>query len=288
MKLAPPIPRVALALLAALAVLPAGARAQEARKKQEIIFPELAPRTVDAPPFTPTARATSGLPVSIELVDGPAVLEKKVLRLTGQPGLVLLRASQAGDDKFAPAVPTDRLLVVLPRPTPPSIVSQPAGVYAEIGASVALSVAVRGEPEPSLQWRKDGVPITGAKRATLEIASAALSDAAAYDVVASNASGSATSARARVTIVKRHQSISFLPSGPVASGQPVTLSATASSGLPVRYQLLSGVGTLNGALLTSPGGTVVVQALQPGAATFEAAAPATQTFVFTGLTQQIP
>jgi hypothetical protein len=282
------IARAALALLAAAAALAPGALAQEARKKQEIIFPVIAPRTVDAPPFTIAARATSGLAVSLELVSGPAVLEKRVLRLTGQPGLVLIRASQGGDAVFAPAAPVDQLLEVLPRPFAPVIVTQPAGAYAEIGGSVALSVAARGEPAPGFQWRKDGVTITGATRATFAIASAALSDSGAYDVIATNPSGSASSSAARVAIVKRHQAISFRPSGPVAPGQQITLSATASSGLPVRYEILSGQGTLNGDLLSSPGGTVTVRAVQPGDASFDAAVPETQMFVFAGLGQQIP
>jgi hypothetical protein len=221
-------------------------------------------------------------------VAGPAALEKKVLRLTGEPGLVLLRATQPGDATFAPAVPTDRAFEVRPRPTAPVFVSEPAGAVSEIGDPLSLSAAARGEPDPALQWRKGGIPITGANAGTLSIAASALSDSGVYDVVASNPSGKAVSERARVTVVKRHQSISFRPAGPASAGQQVTLSATASSGLPVRYGIVSGSATLSGEILTSPGGTVVVQASQPGDSTFDAAVPATQTFVFAGLIQHVP
>jgi hypothetical protein len=278
----------ALALLAGAASLTPCALAQDARRKQEIIFPPIAARTVDAAPFTVVARATSGLPVSLELISGPAVLEKRVLRLTGQPGLVLIRASQPGNPVFAPATPMDQLLEVLPRPSIPVIVTQPSAAYAEIGQSVSLSVGARGEPAPGYQWRKDGTAITGATRETFTISSALLSDSGVYDVVATNPSGSAASARARVTIAKRQQTIYFRPSGPVAPGQQIALSATASSGLPARFEIVSGPGILNGDLLSSPGGTVTVQAEQPGDASFNAAAPAIQTFVFAGLGQQIP
>ena len=277
----------ALALLAA-ATLPLQGRAQDSSKKQQIIFPEIAARTVDAAPFTVGARATSGLPVTVELVAGPAVLEKKVLRLTGEPGLVLLRATQPGDATFAPAVPTDRAFEVRPRPTAPVFVSGPSAAVSEIGDPLSLSAEARGEPTPSLQWRKGGVPILGATATTLSIAAAALSDSGVYDVVASNPSGQAVSERARVTVVKRHQTISFRPSGPVSPGQQVTLSATASSGLPVHYDVVSGSATLSGEILTSPGGTVGVQASQPGDSTFDAAVPAIQTFVFAGLIQHVP
>jgi hypothetical protein len=47
----------------------------------------------------------------------------------------------------------------------------------------------------------------------------------------------------------------------------------------VQFSLLSGTATLNGSMMTPQGGTVVIQASQPGDATYEAAAPVTQTYV---------
>jgi hypothetical protein len=280
--------RCTLALLAAAVALAPASRAQEARKKQQIIFPPIAARTVDAEPFTVSARATSGLTVALELISGPAVLEKGIFRLTGQPGLVLIRASQEGSAKFEPATPVDQLLEVRPRPSAPAFVAQPLGAWVQIGEPVALSVGTRGEPAPALQWRKDGGVITGATRSTYTIGSAELSDSGVYDAVATNPSGSTVSSGARVAVVKRQQSINFRPSAPVAPGQQISLSATASSGLPVRYQIVSGLGFLNGELLSSPGGTVTVRAEQPGDSRYDAAPPVTQAFVFAGQVQQIP
>jgi hypothetical protein len=274
-------------MLALLAALPSS-RAEDSGKKQEILFPTIAARTVDAGPFTVAAKATSGLPVSLEIIAGPAVLEKGVLRLTGEPGVVLVRATQAGDPVFAPATPVDRAFEVRPRPVAPAIVSQPAGAACEIGEPVSLSAAARGEPDPDLQWRKDGIPISGATRGTLAIAAANLSDSGYYDLVATNPSGRAESERARLTVSRRRQAISFRPAGPSAPGQQVTLSASASSGLAVTFQIVSGQGTLLGGILTSMGGTVVVQATQQGDSTFDAAPPAFQSFVFVGSSQQIP
>ena len=137
-----------------------------------------------------------------------------------------------------------------------------------------------GEPPPTFQWRKDAVPITGATASRLTIAPASLSDSGTYDVVVTNATGEAVSSQARVSVTKRHQSISFQGAPNAVAGQPVTLSANASSGLPVRFEIVSGVGILNGDTLTAQGGTVVVQAIQTGDATFEAAMPVTQTYIF--------
>ena len=60
---------------------------------------------------------------------------------------------------------------------------------------------------------------------------------------------------------------------------PVTLAATASSGLPVTYSIVSGPATVSGSTLAITGaGIVVVQAAQAGNATYAAATPVQQTF----------
>lgn len=280
----------ALAALAAMAAFATDAAAQDLRKKQEIVFEEISARSVDDPPFDVAARATSGLPLKLEVVAGPAVLDGARLRLTGMPGLVIINASQAGDAAYLPARDAERAFTVRPRPIAPAIQSGPLGRNAVIGDSVALSVRASGEPPPDIQWRKDGVPIMGATGSTFTIAAAELSDTGAYDAVASNPLGSATSAPARVFVGKRHQSITFQTSGAaVAGGQQVVLSASASSGLPVRFEVVSGAATLNGESLTSQGGLVTVQAMQMGDSTYEPAMPVTQTIMFgTGVGQRSP
>jgi hypothetical protein len=280
----------ALAALAALAAFAADAAAQDGRRKQEIIFDEIPARTVDDGPFDIVARATSGLPLSFEVVAGPAVLDGKKLKLTGAPGLVIIRASQEGDAAYLPARDAERAFTVLPRPFAPAILSGPVGGDVAIGDTVVLSVEASGEPPPGFQWRRNGVPITGATGRTFTIASAALSDSGAYDVVASNAMGSAASAPARVAVGKRRQSITFqAATATLAAGQQVALSASASSGLPVRFEVVSGAAVVNGGMLTSQGGAVVVQANQAGDSVYEPAMPVSQTFVFgTNVGQRTP
>jgi hypothetical protein len=152
-----------------------------------------------------------------------------------------------------------------------------------MGEIVALSVEASGEPRPSFQWRRDGTPIAGATENRFTITSAAPGDSGAYDVVVSNSMGSATSQQARVTVGKRSQTISFQGSGNPTAGQPMTLTANASSGLPVRFDVISGVAVISGSVLTcSQGGTVVVQASQGGDSNYAAAAPVTQTFLVNG------
>ena len=271
-----------LALLAAWAAFATGASAQDGRRRQDILFDEIPERSAGDPSFVVAVRATSSLPVSLEIISGPAVLDGRKVSLTGDPGLVILRASQAGNADFLPARSAERAFAVRVKPFGPVIHSQPMGESAAVGDAIRLSVDAEGEPEPSFQWRKDGSPIAGATEYTYSVAVAGPSDAGAYDVVVSNSVGSATSERVRISVGKRGQTLFFQTLGTSATaGQSIALTATATSGLPVQFQIQSGPGLLNGNILSCPaGGTVVVQATQPGDSSYEAATPVEQTFLF--------
>ncbi|MDX2283207.1 MAG: PKD domain-containing protein [Bacteroidia bacterium] len=67
--------------------------------------------TTDAP-FTVNATATSGLPVSFSIVSGPATVSGNTVTLTGAPGEVTVRASQAGDAQYSAAPDADRSFTV--------------------------------------------------------------------------------------------------------------------------------------------------------------------------------
>ena len=88
------------------------------------------------------------------------------------------------------------------------------------------------------------------------------------------------------------QTITFPPPpAPAYAGTSVLLAATASSGLPVTYTVVSGpayISTLNGAVLTYTGaGTVVVQADQLGNAAYSAAAAVQDSVTVTVLTSPV-
>ena len=54
-------------------------------------------------PITLVAEASSGLPVSFVMMEGPATINGNVLTLTGAPGTVKFKAVQAGNDTWLPA-----------------------------------------------------------------------------------------------------------------------------------------------------------------------------------------
>jgi uncharacterized repeat protein (TIGR02543 family) len=96
---------------------------------QTITF--LAPGTVTtrSPPLTLSATASSGLPVLISLVSGPASLSGNVLTQAGSTGQVTLTATQAGNTLYLAASP-----VTLSFP----VGSPPAGVILADDAAVTM------------------------------------------------------------------------------------------------------------------------------------------------------
>ena len=70
---------------------------------QYINLPDVPKQLTINPPYTLEATSTSGLPVSFEMISGPATLNGNVLTLTGEVGTVSLKATQAGNDEWLAA-----------------------------------------------------------------------------------------------------------------------------------------------------------------------------------------
>ncbi|MEM6376838.1 MAG: MBG domain-containing protein, partial [Bacteroidota bacterium] len=95
-------------------------------------------------------------------------------------------------------------------------------------------------------------------------------------LTATDPAGNTATATATVTVVEPRdpQTISFNAISDGVYGESVTLSATASSSLPVTFTVSNGPGTIDGNTLTFTGiGQVTVIANQDGDATFSPAAP---------------
>lgn len=82
----------------------------------------------------------------------------------------------------------------------PSFTANPVTQTVCLNGTLNLTVAVNGEPSPTLQWRKDGVNISGETGTSLTIDPVQAGDAGSYDVVATNSCASATSSPAAITI----------------------------------------------------------------------------------------
>jgi uncharacterized protein (TIGR03437 family) len=82
-----------------------------AQGSQTISFATLPAHAYGDPPFLVSAFSSSGLPVTITVISGPAIVAGNLLTLTGA-GVVTLQASQPGDANYLPAAPVQQQLQV--------------------------------------------------------------------------------------------------------------------------------------------------------------------------------
>ncbi len=130
----------------------------------------------------------------------------------------------------------------------PTISAEPAGLTVTSGTTATFTVAATGPGALAYQWRRHGFPIAGATGASLTLAAATRADADHYDVVVSNANGSATSAQARLSVAPTSYP-GFVAPDPAWVLQPENDSGTISAMLP----LADGRCYVSGAFLRAGG-----------------------------------
>jgi hypothetical protein len=180
-----------------------------------------------------------------------------------------------GSTSFAPSVSSLTETITEAQATPP-IFSPAVGTY-DTSQSVTLTDAAEGavihyttnKTTPSTSSTKYTTAIKVSETTTIE----------AIAVVTGHFNSSVASAT--YTILKP-QTITFTPvTGQPAYGMmPIILAAKATSGLTIKFSLVSGPAIVSGTTLTITGaGTVVVAANQAGNATYAPAPQVTQTII---------
>ena len=153
-------------------------------------------------------------------------------------------ANAGGTYASAPAV-----LSVTAGVSAPSISAGPVSRSVETGSPVTFSVTASGSSPLSYQWRRNGIGISGATGSLLVLGSVASASAGNYDVVVSNAAGSASSAVAVLTVVAA--ALPVITAQPasqaVPAGGSATLSVTATGSAPLAYQWRRDGETIAGA-----------------------------------------
>jgi hypothetical protein len=86
----------------------------------------------------------------------------------------------------------------------PQVTTEPKSQSVKVGTPVQLTVAVRGSPEPTVQWQLNGNNISGATEKNYSFTAGA-STAGVYTVVMTNAVGSVTSCPATVSVQSRRR-----------------------------------------------------------------------------------
>lgn len=148
--------------------------------------------------------------------------------------------------------------------------------------SEALNVVVYSSSAGFVAGGEDLVQLTYTSGAGATITQAPVASAGNIVAIALDANGAPIIAGS----LSGYQTITFAGPGDqsLAAGS-VTLSATASSGLPVTFQLMGGPATLDGNVLTFTGaGFVTIRATQAGGSGFDPAPPVERTFEITAST----
>src|SRR6266446_1300014 len=134
---------------------------------------------------------------------------------------------------------------------PPSVTQQPASLTVTQGVDVTLTVVATGNPPLSYQWRF-GIPgmgggdITGGTNALLMLSNVQPTNAGNYRVIVRNASGSATSTVATLTVLVPPAITQQPQSQTVAEGANASFTVTAIGTAPLGYQWLFGGTPLTG------------------------------------------
>ena len=235
---------------------------------QTITFPNPGNQTYGVVPITLGATASSGLAVSYTVTSGPATVSGSTLTITGA-GTVVVTANQAGNAAYTAASAVSATLTI----------SQATLMVTANNLSRAYGVA-----NPVLTYTLSGF-VNGDTQASATTGTPSLSTTAtvssvvgSYPITPFVGTLAATNygftfVNGALTVGTAAQTITFPNPGNQTYGvAPITLGATASSGLAVSYTVTSGPATVSGSTLTITGaGTVVVTANQAGNMDYSAA-----------------
>ncbi len=124
---------------------------------QIITFGALAARTYGDSPFTVSATANSGLPVSFNLQSGPANIDGSTVTLTGA-GSVIIRGTQPGDSNYNAAFPVNRSFPVSKANSITALTSSQNPAC--LGSPVTLTATVTGvAPGGNVQFFDGASPL---------------------------------------------------------------------------------------------------------------------------------
>lgn len=244
-----------------------------AKASQTINFAALSDRSMLTMPFAISATASSGLTVSLELVSGPASLNGNTLTLNGTVGTVTLRATQAGDANYEAASPVERSFQTLDipaEPEPQSITFAAIANRAATDGAFTLSATASSGLAVSFELVSgpatlDGTTLTPTGvSGTVTIRATQAGDPAWLAAAPVSRSFYISGSTPPVPVA---QKITFVPpTSRYLDEGSIELSAIASSGLPVIFEVISGPATLTGTntLRLDDVGFVTISATQPG------------------------
>ena len=265
------------------------------RLSQTIEFGPLADKVFRDPPFDVSASASSGLDVSFAIVSGPATIAGGTITITGA-GTVVVRASQSGDDTFAPAssdasftvAKADAVITFSPPQTAYTFGAQPFELTARAssGASPSLMVLPPSNPGAIVECgpvaefiSASNIGTPGQVSATLRINCGGIATIRASAPATDNYNSA--HADLVLTVAKAAQTITFDPLPDKTYGDaPFAVAATSSSDLWVLLTVDEGPATIdeNNILTLTGAGRVSVRASVDESQNYERPADVVRTF----------
>ncbi len=264
------------------AATPVSQSFQVTPRSQTITFGALSNLALGSAPFTLTASASSGLPVSFASTTTPVCTVSGSTATLVAVGTCTIQATQAGNSTYAAAAPVSQSFQV----------TQQSKTSQTITFGSLSNMALGSAPFTLTATASSSLPVSFASTTTsVCTVSGVTSTLVAVGTCTIKATQLGNATYAAATPVSRSfqvtqqsptsQTITFGALSNMALGSaPVTLSATASSGLAVSFaSTTTSVCTVSGSTATLVAvGACTIQATQAGNATYVAAAPVSQSF----------
>ncbi len=241
--------------------------------RQTISFSPPASATAGQP-VALTATASSGLPVTYTASTLDVCAVSGATLTPAKAGTCTVTASQPGDDQYAPAQPVTGSFPV--QKIPQTISFTPLS-GAEADQRVALSASATSRLAVSFTSDTPGVcTVSGSTATAIKVGTCAIT----ASQVGNDRYATAEPVRKSFQVAPIPQRIDFPQPPDVAFGQPVTLTATASSGLPVSYSTNTpDVCTVSGrTVTTTAAGACAITASQAGDARYAPARDVARSF----------
>ena len=230
---------------------------------QTITFPAISDKTVGDAAFALTATASSNLPVAYSTDSDKVTISGSTATIV-KAGRAVIKANQAGNSSFTAAPEVTRSFCIKPTKPTVTLTEPTAGTFLLTSSSSAGN-----------KWFLDGTAIASATNSTLTVTTPGI-----YKVqVTVDDCLSEFSADVPIS-VKGNQTITFPAiTDKTVGNAPFSLTATASSTLPVAYSTDSDKVTISGSTVTIvKAGRVIVKANQAGNNSFNAAPEVTRSF----------
>ena len=260
----------------------------EGRLNQSVLLEPISDKFVNSPPIRLQAEASSGLPVSYRIIQGPARITQDSLVLTGQAGFVILQAYQEGDDTYSPS---DSIQISF----------QVIRLSQQIQFKEVPDVLSNATPIPLEAQASSGLPISFtlvSGPAALQNNNLVLTGEEGFITLRADQAGNGTYLPAQPIIqvihvtefAKSFQQINIAPiSDKLTLDPPFSLVAESSSGLEVSCSVLEGPAQVFGKSIVLDGtaGQVVLVYTQSGDSIFANAEPMLDTFQVSRVNQAI-